>query len=935
MGVVYRAVDEQLHRPAAIKFLPDSSAADPDRLARFKNEARALAALNHPHILTIYEIGETDARPFIATELVEGHSLRERLRQGAMPVTEAIAVGLQAARALAAAHHKGIVHRDIKPENVMVRADGYVKVLDFGLAELCASRSLDGSLAMAASFETVAATAVGTPAYMSPEQIDAGAADARSDVFSLGVVLCEATTGANPFARGSVLETISAVGRTPAPATKSAAGLHPQLRTTILRALQKDPSARYQTMGDFVSALERTQAALGPSRSGRRLSRAAVAAIVAAGILVATAGAFFLRMQRRQWVREQAIPSIQKLTAEDRAAAAFPLIETAEKYLPTDPGLLRIAASATRTVSVGSEPAGALIEVQDYLDTAEPWIRIGTTPLEHVRVPAGYLRWRISKQGFPQLIAAPRPSASIQFDLAALARGPAGMVPIPPGTWRNYLAFLGWVGPDDLPLFFMDQYEVTNREYQQFVDAGGYSRREFWKQRFVRDGRELAWDDAMAVLRDVTGRPGPSTWEGGHYPDGKDDYPVTGVSWYEAAAYAEFVRKSLPVIAQWGEAAPSDLDPYIARISNLSNQIAPARASSALGPFGTYDLVGNAREWYQNQTADGLHFLLGRSPGSYGPEALPPFDRSALNGFRCVRNSAPLPAGSLAPLALMHRDFSAAVPVSDQVFRVYRDMYAYDKRALHASVRDVPDPSRDWTRQRITFDAAYGNERMDAILFLPRVTHPPYQVVVFFPSARVDELRSSDDLGDVSFVDYIVKSGRAVMYPIYQYHYERQRNAPSEAGPALTRETVIAWSKDLGRSIDYLETRGDVDRARIGYLGVSKGAAYGVILAALEDRLKAVVFLDGGLFQMPHPPPGIDQVDFAPRLTKPVLMVNGRYDAAFPLSTAQEPLFRMLGTAAADKRAIVFDTPHDVRLRRDDLVRDVLSWFDKYLGRVN
>ena len=224
---------------------------------------------------------------------------------------------------------------------------------------------------------------------------------------------------------------------------------------------------------------------------------------------------------------------------------------------------------------------------------------------------------------------------------------------------------------------------------------------------------------------------------------------------------------------------------------------------------------------------------------------------------------------------------------------------------------------------------------MTAFLFLPKDAKPPFQTVVFFPSARVDLLSSSDALGDLSFIDYVVKSGRAVMYPIYQGLYERRSTAPPLPGPTLQRELTVDWSKDLGRSIDYLETRPDIDTTRVGYLGVSQGSAYGVILAALEDRLKAVVFLDGGYFQQEHPPTGMDQADFAPRLTKPVLMINGRYDATFPFESSQEPLFRMLGTPDADKRHITFDTPHDVRLRRSDLSRDVLAWYDKYVGRVN
>ena len=187
----------------------------------------------------------------------------------------------------------------------------------------------------------------------------------------------------------------------------------------------------------------------------------------------------------------------------------------------------------------------------------------------------------------------------------------------------------------------------------------------------------------------------------------------------------------------------------------------------------------------------------------------------------------------------------------------------------------------------------------------------------------------------MNFVDYVINSGRAVIYPLYRGLYERGAGRITLPGPALQREMVVSWSKDLGRSIDYLESRPDIDRARIGYLGVSQGSAYGVILASIEDRLKAVVLLDGGLFQHEVQIKGMDQVDFATRLTKPVLMVNGRFDATFPFDRAQQPLMRMLGTPEADKRQVVFDTPHDVSLRRTDLVREVLAWYDKYLGRVN
>ena len=935
MGAVYRAIDEQLKRPVAIKVLPADVQTDADRLDRFRKEALTLSALNHPHIVTVYEVGRIDDTPFIAMELVEGQTLATRLHEGPIPLREALDIGLQVARALSAAHEKGIVHRDIKPDNLMIRDDGYAKVLDFGIAVLRQETPPGQSMLARATRGDATLVVAGTPAYMSPEQIAGTAVDARSDLFSFGATFCEMLSGSNPFDRPSILDTLTLITQAPVPAEPALAHLPKRLRRILRCLLQKDPADRYQTaegVGDDLQAVAREIDGGALGRIKRWQVAAAVLVLVA--VTVAAATQYRLAGQRR-WVREQAIPQIVNLTKQERYAAAFGLVEKAERDLPGDPEVERSVAAATHVVSIHSSPPGATVDVKDYADPSEPWLRLGTTPLEHVRIPTGYLRVKVAKPGLTESTTASLVEGTLNIDLERLAKAPPGMVAVPGGKWNNYAAFLGTLSAN-LPPFFIDRYEVTNREYQAFVDKGGYSNPAYWKQPFVRDGRTLDFAQAMALFRDSTGRPGPATWEGGHYPAGKGDFPVSGVSWYEAAAYAEFSGKKLPTLVQFLTAAPIGLDKYTTPLSNQSTSLAPVGQYQALGPYGTYDTAGNAREWQWNATGTGdrLRFLLGRLASSYGPEALPPFDRSDLNGFRCVVNEGPIPQDALAPREILERDFSTAKPASDEVFAAYRAMYAYDKTPFDAVVEPAPDGSEDWTREKITFNAAYGHERMSAYLYLPERVKPPFQTVVFFPSARVNALPSSKNLGDVSFFDYVVKSGRAVIYPIYEYLYERAADRPSNAGVLGPRDRIVAWSKDVGRSVDYLETRRDIDTSRIAYLGVSQGASYGVIFAALENRFKAVALLDGGFFQN-TPVAGIDQVDFAPRLTKPVLMVNGRYDPTFTLHTSQEPLFKMLGTPAADRRQVLFDTPHDVRLRHDDLVREVLGWYDKYLGKVN
>lgn len=950
MGVVYRARDKRLERDVAIKIFPPGVQIDEAARRRFRKEALALAKLNHPNIATVYDVGEQNGTDYLVMEYVAGQPLSERLKSGPLPAGEALSLAEDVTEALEEAHGQGIVHRDLKPANIIVTAKGHAKVLDFGLAKLLA---IEGAQDATLSFgETVGP--VGTPYYMSPEQAACGAIDDRTDLWSLGVVLYESLTGKRPFEGDGGLGVLRAIAQqSPKPVRELRADVPKQLERIVTRALEKDVSKRYQSAEqmsrDLSSALlQITALVAAPAPRELRLAlRYAVPIAVAIAVSIGSGAWLYHRSAQRQWAREQAIPEIANLQDNHKALAAFRLQKKAERYLPGDARLAQLASQNTAQVSITSSPPGATVEIKDYLSPSTAWYVLGTTPLKNIRIPAGYFRWRVSKKGVGTYEAAPFTSnpdsgkflKQQNFALDKEVAAPAGMSWVSGGPWIDYFGAVGWVGPYNLPPYYLDRYEVTNREYQKFVDAGGYENRKYWRNKFVREGRELSWEDAMALFRDSTGRPGPSTWEGGHYPEGKGDYPVSGVNWYEAAAYAVYAGKSLPAFAQWYAAASNSETDDIVLVSNISrSKLAPVGTFQGLGPDGTYDMAGNVREWVLNDTGEGTKFILGGywSAQTYlyaDPQALPPFDRSPENGFRCVRNTAALSATLLQPVKRFGRDFSKYKPVPDDVFRAYLQLYAYDKTPLDAKVEGVVQDTPDWREEKITYNTAYDNERMSAYLFLPKHVKPPYQTIVFCPSARVLALHDSRNLGDLTFFDYVVQSGRAVLYPVYYGTYERQGQSPWP-GPAEWVSYLAKNSKDLGRSLDYLDTRSDIDKNKIAYLGVSMGSAFGAIYATVaQSRLKTVILLDGGYFLF-HQPTGGDQADFVPRLKAPVLMVNGRYDYDFPPDQAQDPMFRMLGTPDADKRHVMFDTPHDVRGQRTQLVKVVLEWLDKYLGRV-
>jgi len=947
MGIVYKAEDIKLKRLVALKFLPPELVRDKEAKERFELEAQAAASLSHPHICTIHEIEEHEETPFIVMEYVEGENLRAKIHNGPLPIDKGSDLAVQMAEGLEEAHRKGIVHRDIKSANVMVTDKGRAKVMDFGLAKVKERNLL-----------TREGTTLGTVAYMSPEQARGENLDARTDIWSLGVVLYEMLSGELPFKGDREASVLYSVVHEEPKSLKSLRREVPaELQAIVSRALKKKKEARYQSVTEMLKDLKSFresqkagEAGVFNVRSFRRLIRKPVVAVIALVIIAAVAAFavwFFNRQAKIRWARDEAVPEIIRLIENEQYIPAFQLARKAEKFIPDDPLLEDLWPKMSEKVSIQTDPSGGDVYRKSYQDVNSTWEHLGKSPIESVKIPIGYFRWKIEKERYQTLEAAGSGSeGSLHFNLDKKEDVPPGMIRIPGGKIARRLLYnIGAVEPVPLGDFWIDQYEVTNAQYKKFMESGGYQKQEYWKHDFVKDGLVLSWEEAMEEFKDATGRPGPSTWQIGSYPEGEDDYPVTGISWYEAAAYAAFAEKRLPTIHHWMRAAGLEYEGQGLHVIPLSHfggkEPAPVGTYQGISPYGIYDMAGNVREWCWNRSQE-KYLTLGGSWNDpqymfHMPYTRFPFDRSEGNGFRCMKciSAESCPDRAAAPILQADvRDYSKEKPVSDEIFKVYQGLFSYDKTELDPVIESSDDSLPFWVKEKITFNAAYGSERIIAYLFLPKETKPPYQTVVVFPGAEALSSRSSENLSE-GYYDFIVKSGRAVLFPIYKSTFERYDGfvVPPPTINAW-RNQMIFWYKDLARSIDYLQTRKDIDGDKIAFFGVSLGAQVGVVLVALEKRIQASILYIGGfiLIKLAKEAPEVDQINFAPRVTIPTLMLDGRYDFLHPYETSQIPMYRFLGTPEEHKVHKVYETGHWVP--RNEKIKETLNWLDRYLGPV-
>lgn len=991
MGEVFLAQDTRLNRRVALKLLPESSSLDETARRRFLREARAASALSDSGIVTIHAIDRVGGRDAIVMEYVRGETLRQRIDRGPLSVEEVSTVGVQVASAIAAAHESGLVHRDLKPSNILLAESGHAKVVDFGLAKRFGGAGGDED--PFASL-TDAGLLFGTAAYMSPEQSRGEELDGRSDVFSLGSVLFEAATGRRPFEAPTVLATLYAINNVQHVDPTS---LRPDLPKwfdfIMMRALAKDRSERFATAIEFRDALAllvKTAAVSEPATPRRlRVPMSAVAAVV---VVLASVGGWFLWRQYSLGVARDAIVQAEKLVGMERYFEAYQLLEQAKSRLPEDPTIERLRPVVTDTLTVSTTPAGARVYLRrfdpDDPEQEPPRSLAGLTPIDAMPIGRADYILEIELEGYEPIrrsvssalgrvqraalgsadvrrtvstvetdSALPRlfldADAPILIDavLAMAGSVPPDEVSVPGGEYRIVGHGRPSMAAVQLQPYMIDTCEVSNAQYREFVRAGGYVRREYWRHPFKSGDTTLTWAEAMTRFRDRTGLPGPRDWSNQTFPEAEADHPVTGVSWYEAAAYAEFRGRRLPTVFQWEKAARdgefTHADGFIMpwglyrgasvrdrRANFLGSGVAPVNSHLfGMSRYGCLNMAGNVAEWCLNPSGAGFvtaggswkdQFYLFSSYGTF-PGL---FESNAL-GFRCVSvtDSAGGDEGAmpLDPAA----DVPRYVAPSNAEHAAMMRHYTYDRVPLEPRIVEEVE-SADWRREKIEFVGALGRTA-HAYLYLPRNVAFPVQAIHYIPTDAAYYGFTVPEEIEVAVAPYI-KSGRAVFTVVLEGYRERPF-APGSSMPPIEssafRELVVRWSIDHARGLDYLLSRPDIDGSRLACLAMSVNTRK-VTLVAVESRYRSVVLIGGGLLtQWRGMIPECNGANFASFITAPKLMINGRFDEAMHLTTEAEPLFALM---REPKELVIVEEGHIPPLEMT--VPIVNRWLDNTIGPV-
>jgi formylglycine-generating enzyme required for sulfatase activity/dienelactone hydrolase len=728
----------------------------------------------------------------------------------------------------------------------------------------------------------------------------------------------------------------------------------------ITRALAKQPEDRFDTPRAFINDCTPSHAL--PQRRRRALVGVALAIVVVAAVALPLwrSGQIARARALLPAIEDLADPAIEDLADQGDYEAAFDLAVEAERYLSGDTVLARLFETVSDIVTITTDPEGADVYLWRLPSTEEEArqdsVFIGTTPVRAMRVARAEYRVEIHKEGHTTLervvsSAFGRSESGTdgrRVDLpltpSSADAAPPDMVAIPGGEYEIMSPDVPPGFESELQAYLLDRYEVTNQQYAEFVRSGGYANAGYWQRAAAGVG--------PGGFVDRTGLPGPRGWTSQEAPVGKDSHPVTGVSWYEAAAFCASVGKRLPTLYEWEKAArdgarshPGVIMPwgYMSAATQAERRANFSGAGTmpvdtlpfGISPFGAYAMAGNVKEWLANPVGDGftvaggswqdpayLFADLGSLPGATATPAL---------GFRCARTAGLSTGNQGADRLSLDAPTPVYRPVDAATFETLLSHYRYDRQPSNARSVEVVETA-DWSRERLWLDGVDGDSIL-AYLYLPKRAAPPLQTLVYVPNAGAFFFEPVWQQAEEVLGSHI-KAGRAVLVVALKGMVERAGPAGFAQPPSISvrfRDLMVLHATELRLGIDYLETRDEIDVERLAYVGLSLGAGSRLPFAAVDERYRAVILMGAGIDERVLPTlPEAANFNFAPYIKPPKLMINGRQDEEHPWNTRALPLWNLL---REPKELVLLDgaghhPPVEMR------VQPINAFLDKTLGPV-
>ena len=667
--------------------------------------------------------------------------------------------------------------------------------------------------------------------------------------------------------------------------------------------------------------------------------------IVSSLLLLAIFNYFYNKINNNQNLINETIPQIINLYDEGEINKVFSILNELNKNFPDNEIINSYLDKSSRYAYLKSNIEGIDVSIKYGDDSVYNFL--GKTPLDSFRVP--YSRnshiLKLVHNGI-EYLQKPRLNHNYKF--------PDKTINIPEGhkvfLGSNARMFLQGINFKEINLnpFSISKNEVTNKEYQKFMDSGGYDNPSYWDFPFEIDGVIYDFNSSIQKFTDKYGKKGPSNWSYGKFPSGLDNHPVTGISWFEARAYAKYSNLSLPNVYQWlYSSGISDrenvfvINQSISEQSNY-NSIQTRPVDNSLGSYNELNNIGgNVKEWATNPYGNkktkfsilgGSYLEPSYTFNNYYSQS--PFDRSLGNGIRLLKNlTNEVSKFDNEIIPEFQRDFSKLSDVSDDVFEIFKNQFDYNDKPLNSTTTNLDGYQDGYTVQKFEMETTYeSDEKLFGYIIYSNEFKNKYNPIIEFPNA------SSIGNNDDSFLPerllnnfkYLIDEGYAIIHPIYHNTYSREKthNTFWPDDSENYKNTIIKIGQDFRRSIDYIETRKDFNINNLSYFGGSWGSTTSNYLLAIDERVKSAFLLVGGLM-MQKSKNEVEAHYYLRRIKTPILHIIGKLDGIFGYGESYLPWKDLVGTEPENLKTIEYDNfGHGIP--KDTIIKYHQNWIEKY-----